>query len=235
MKVPLPTSFGHDFFEHLKGVNDLRASWSPEPTLGDAAWVRSCQGTVAIPVVQAAFSKASVGYAALGDWCAGPAQGQNAEVLVEPWCSGDKEQQPLQQSRPIERRQLRQAGDRNKHLITCKFIFTGFDLDRDATFELVPRLIGRGGCNTRMISQACHGKVHVRGRGSRPNEGQAGRTATGEADEPLHLAFSSSDPEQFEEGLRLVESLLEETCGHFTRYCHKRGIKPVPQLYTRVC
>ena len=39
----------------------------------------------------------------------------------------------------------------------CKFVFNGFDAKNHADFELVPRLIGRKGCNLRPISQSCRG------------------------------------------------------------------------------
>jgi len=227
MDVPLPSSFDQDFFDGLDTVDHLEARW-PEPAWGGMVWVRSCQSTVPIPMVQAAFPSASESYADMGDWCAGPARGQIVERLPEALCTGNQKQQQWQRH---ERRQPCQAGSRKKQTLTCKFVFTGFDLNRDAAFELVPRLIGRGGCNTRMISQACHGKVHLRGRGSRPN----GPQATGDMDEPLHLTFSSPDPENFQEGLKLVDSILAETRQHFVRYCHKQGIHPTPQLYTRVC
>eukprot|EP00931_Biecheleriopsis_adriatica_P058673 TRINITY_DN3498_c0_g1_i6.p1 TRINITY_DN3498_c0_g1~~TRINITY_DN3498_c0_g1_i6.p1 ORF type:complete len:359 (+),score=65.80 TRINITY_DN3498_c0_g1_i6:110-1078(+) len=52
-------------------------------------------------------------------------------------------------------------GQHAKKTFTCRYVFTGYDVDRFADFELVPRLIGRGGSNMRPIAKACGGKVRI--------------------------------------------------------------------------
>eukprot|EP00930_Biecheleria_cincta_P045035 TRINITY_DN31037_c0_g1_i1.p1 TRINITY_DN31037_c0_g1~~TRINITY_DN31037_c0_g1_i1.p1 ORF type:complete len:188 (-),score=31.12 TRINITY_DN31037_c0_g1_i1:28-591(-) len=56
MKVPLPSSFDQDFFDHVEELYRLQASW-PEPTFGSMAWImRSCQSATPIHIGQAAFA-----------------------------------------------------------------------------------------------------------------------------------------------------------------------------------
>jgi len=117
---------------------------------------------------------------------------------------------------------------------TCKFVFAGFDIDRDADFELVPRLIGRGGANMRDIAEACDGKVRIRGRGSGHREQQRGSHVASEADVPLQIALSCKDMKCFQEGRKRLVALLEFITMHFQRYCRRKGVDPAPPLYSVV-
>jgi len=114
-------------------------------------------------------------------------------------------------------------GDRR---FTCKFIFVGIHADRDASFEIVPRLIGRGGCNMRTISEACGGKVRVRGRGSGHRECSHSRRRSAEADVPLQIALSCRDQPSLDQGRALLTQLLAGISDHFARYCRSRGFEP---------
>jgi hypothetical protein len=125
----------------------------------------------------------------------------------------------------------RGGGGRDRRF-TCKFIFGGFDVDRDADFELVPRLIGRGGVNMRNIARACDGKVRIRGRGSGHQEQQKGSRVLVEADVPLQIALSCKDSACYEEGRRQVFALLDFIAIHFERYCRRKGVLPVPPLFS---
>jgi len=118
--------------------------------------------------------------------------------------------------------------------LTCKFVFTGIDLDRDAEFELVPRLIGRGGQHMRAISDACGGKVRIRGRGSGHREEQKRGRPPAEADVPLQIALSCKDKNGFEEGKKLLARFLKGIGSHFERFCKGRGIEPPASLFSMV-
>lgn len=120
--------------------------------------------------------------------------------------------------------------DSKRH--TCKFIFSGFDVEEHADFELVPRLIGRGGSHMREIAAACNGKVRIRGRGSGHKELRKGTRPALEADVPLQIALSCRDRCSFEEGKTRLEQFLKGMSVHFERYCKRKCIDPIPELYT---
>lgn len=117
---------------------------------------------------------------------------------------------------------------------TIKFVFDGIDMDRHADFDLVPRLIGRGGSHMREIAQACGGKVRIRGRGSGHKEQQKRGRPAEEADVPLQIVLSCRDWHSLEDGRLRLEEFLKGMCIHFERYCKRNRINPVPQLYTLV-
>merc|ERR1712136_283880 len=102
---------------------------------------------------------------------------------------------------------------RRCHRFTCKFVFAGFDLEEDADFELVPRLIGRGGAHMRAVAEACQGKVRIRGRGSGYMEQQKGGRPPAEAGVPL-------------------QTVLQNLSLHFDRYRKMRGAEPPLALYS---
>jgi len=124
------------------------------------------------------------------------------------------------------------TGDRTGKSLpfACKFVFNGFDPTNHADFELVPRLIGRRGCNLRPISQSCRGKIRVTGwDGSQSSKSwQASRS---EESSLVEVTLSCYDQENLNEGIRQLNILLEDLSNHFSRYCFKRGINPVPDLY----
>ncbi|CAE8582558.1 unnamed protein product [Polarella glacialis] len=110
---------------------------------------------------------------------------------------------------------------------SCTFIFGGIDAERDSDFDLVPRLIGRQVHHTHHIAAVSGGKVRIRGRGSQHMECSSG---TQEADVPLQISLSTKSPEGFELGKKELEALLQDIGSHFTRYCRRKGIHPVPEL-----
>ena len=71
-----------------------------------------------------------------------------------------------------------------------KIKFTGYDPGKHAEFELVPRLIGRAGCNMASIRTKTGAGVCVSGRGSGKLEAAAPNGELVERDEPLHMAVS---------------------------------------------
>ncbi|CAE8712944.1 unnamed protein product [Polarella glacialis] len=141
------------------------------------------------------------------------------------------EQHHAQQHEPKQLRRQKQ-GKGSSSAYTCKFIFTGIDLARDVDFDLVPRLIGRQGHNTRSIAKISDGKVRIRGRGSQHLEPCSGSGGLQEADVPLQITLSTQSREGFELGKAELQTLLEGITSHFTRYCHRKGLHPVPQLYS---
>lgn len=131
---------------------------------------------------------------------------------------------PPPQAAEVELAPRRRAGKAGQFL--CRFVFTGFDAANHADFELVPRLIGRKGCNLRPISQACRGKIRVSGwDGSQP----MGKYGT--MDTPVEVTLSCHNQEDLDEGIKQLTTLLEDLRNHFSRYCYKRGISPVPELF----
>jgi len=123
---------------------------------------------------------------------------------------------------------------RRCHRFTCKFVFVGFDLDEDADFELVPRLIGRGGAHMRAVAEACQGKVRIRGRGSGYMEQQKGGKPPAEAGVPLQIVVSCTERRHLEEGKRRLQTLLQSLSLHFDRYRKMRGTDPPLTLYNIV-
>mmetsp|Transcript_48812 Transcript_48812/g.129372 ORF Transcript_48812/g.129372 Transcript_48812/m.129372 type:complete len:402 (-) Transcript_48812:207-1412(-) len=123
---------------------------------------------------------------------------------------------------------------RRCHRFTCKFVFGGFDLGEDADFELVPRLIGRGGAHMRAVAEACQGKVRIRGRGSGYMEQQKGGKPPAEAGVPLQIVVSCTEKGHLEEGKRRLQTLLQNLSLHFDRYRKMRGAEPPLALYSIV-
>lgn len=126
------------------------------------------------------------------------------------------------------------ADDAQSKRLTLKFVFN-IDMEQHADFELVPRLIGRGGKHMRDIAQACGGKVRIRGRGSGHKEQQKRGQPAVEADVPLQIALSCRDRSSLQEGKLLLEEFLKGMCVHFERYCKRNRISPVPELYSLTC
>ena len=121
-----------------------------------------------------------------------------------------------EQEKPYEAVRHRGGGS-NLGLFLRRFVFTGFDAVNHADFDLVPRLIGRGGCNMSAIREACNAYIRV-------NKGASIK-------KPVEVVLRCENQEDFDEGINRVTKLLEGVRVHFTRFCRKRGISPVPELY----
>ncbi|CAE8702826.1 unnamed protein product, partial [Polarella glacialis] len=91
-------------------------------------------------------------------------------------------------------------------------------------FDLVPRLIGRGGCNMRKIAEATGSKIRIRGRGSGHLEID-GKT---EAPTPLMVAVTTdrADPEF------LTVKELKSVEGRYLAFCQKGGKQPASPCYS---
>eukprot|EP00440_Ansanella_granifera_P032807 gb/GFBE01035593.1/.p1 GENE.gb/GFBE01035593.1/~~gb/GFBE01035593.1/.p1 ORF type:complete len:335 (+),score=61.12 gb/GFBE01035593.1/:1-1005(+) len=249
IKLPVPQVYTYDFLEDLRlpMLSSLRspprlppglpepAGWSSEAWAVVQARVATAAATAAANAAAnaAASNAGQLGWRCCPDGCCCLSCRSSAGLPVargceEPWPLPVEQavEQPKQPWQHPARRQGR------GETFTGKFVFTGYDLDRDASFELVPRVIGRGGSNIRPISNACNGRLRVRGHGSGHMEYDEDTELFGEAKEPLHIAVTCLSQESLLEGMRLLEALLRGIRRHFGRYCRKQMITPVPELYT---
>lgn len=114
----------------------------------------------------------------------------------------------------------------------CRFLFPAVDVDRDMEFELVPRLLGRGGCNTKEIAAASRGKILVRGRGSGYTGGRRTRQLpTAGPNDPLQVFLVCGTAAGLEIGQRKMTDLIEGIGVHFDKYCKKKGIRQESSFY----
>jgi len=88
-------------------------------------------------------------------------------------------------------------------------------------FDLVPRLIGRSGCNMRKIAEATGAKVRIRGRGS----GHLEIEGKAEAPTPLMVAVTTdhADPSMFRKAIEMTVKELKAVEGRFNALCQKQG------------
>ena len=97
-------------------------------------------------------------------------------------------------------------------------------------FELVPRLIGRGGVHMKTIALAHDAKLRVRGRGSGHLEVDGKR----EAPVPLMLTVSANkkDHEAFQKAVNLAIQHLRNTESQYKDFCYQKGSgKPGPMFW----
>lgn len=89
-------------------------------------------------------------------------------------------------------------------------------------FDLVKKLIGKNGCNTRAIFESTGTKVRIRGTGSGHIEHRLGR----EAPVPLMVALAAESgcEESFRRAFVLTKELLQETASRFRCFCNKEGL-----------
>lgn len=111
-----------------------------------------------------------------------------------------------------------------------KVIFAGYDQDKHSDFELVPRLIGKRGCNMLPIKRL-GADVRVCGRGSGYLEIPAPSGELLERDEALQVAVSCRTKEMKEAAMEEIASLLSSLAYHFKRFCRKKQLY-YSQLYT---
>lgn len=97
-------------------------------------------------------------------------------------------------------------------------------------FDLVPRLIGRNGCNMRKIAEATGAKIRIRGRGSGHLEIE-GKT---EAPTPLMVAVTTdhADPSMFKKAIEMTIRELKAVEGRFNAFCQKQGHVHVGPCYS---
>lgn len=95
---------------------------------------------------------------------------------------------------------------------------------RQPDFDLVPMLIGRGGCNMRDIHAATNAKIRIRGRGSGYFEVDGKR----EAPVPLMVVITSDrqDASGFAQAVERAVSEVRGVAERFRTFCRERSIKP---------
>lgn len=89
-------------------------------------------------------------------------------------------------------------------------------------FDLVPMLIGRGGCNMKRIAEKTGAKLRVRGRGSGHLEIDSKR----EAPTPLMVAVTTEhvDHDGFREAARMTLKELDVVSRRFQQHCKKKQL-----------
>ncbi|CAE8684024.1 unnamed protein product [Polarella glacialis] len=97
-------------------------------------------------------------------------------------------------------------------------------------FDLVPRLIGRGGCNMRKIADTTGAKVRIRGRGS----GHMEIDGKSEAPTPLMVAVTTdrTDPACFKQAIEMIVKELKSVEGRYHAFCQKQGHQHVGHCYS---
>jgi hypothetical protein len=95
---------------------------------------------------------------------------------------------------------------------------------RHVEFDLVKKIIGRGGKNTRDIAEVTGAKVRVRGRGSGHKEIEGKK----EAPVPLMVAVTSEaiDASQFARAVKMMIQKLDEVNGLFRQFCIDQNLDP---------
>jgi len=86
-------------------------------------------------------------------------------------------------------------------------------------FDLVPRLIGRGGCNMRRIAESTGAKIRIRGRGS----GHLEIDGKSEAPTPLMVAVTTdcADGTGFRQAIEMTLAELRTVEQRFLTHCQK--------------
>ncbi|CAE7207538.1 unnamed protein product [Symbiodinium sp. CCMP2592] len=108
-------------------------------------------------------------------------------------------------------------------------VFSGYDHDKHADFELVPRVIGKGGCNMLPFPRM-GASARVCGQGSGLSESEANAGTHGEPDDRLQLVVCCSTKDVMDEAMQWAQNFLGELRTHFRRFCRKKGF-PCPELY----
>lgn len=90
-------------------------------------------------------------------------------------------------------------------------------------FDLVPRLIGRKGCNMRRIAEQTSAKVRIRGQGS----GHLEIDGKYEAPTPLMIAVTTdhADPQMFKQAMQMTLKVLKAVEGCYHAFCTRNGIE----------
>jgi len=96
-------------------------------------------------------------------------------------------------------------------------------------FDLVPKIIGKRGCNMRQIAEATGAKLRIRGKGS----GHVETKSRKEADVPLMLAITAEGGNEanFRQALEQTLQLLKQVESRFLEYCAREGIVPPMHRY----
>jgi len=88
------------------------------------------------------------------------------------------------------------------------------EIEDDPGFQVCKRILGAGGRHLKEIREAFGVDVRLRGRGSNFRE----RQEEGEADEPLNITVTSTDPEEFEKAVAQVELHLADIQAQYQQW-----------------
>lgn len=93
-------------------------------------------------------------------------------------------------------------------------------------FDLVPRLIGCGGCNMRRIAEQTGAKLRIRGRGSGHLEVECGNGQKEEARAPLMIAVTTDicDAQAFRSAIAMTLQELRTVEARYKVHCEKMNI-----------
>merc|ERR1712187_80013 len=109
----------------------------------------------------------------------------------------------------------------------CRRFWCNIRIDEDVLkvdgFDLIPRLIGSKGQNTRDIWKKTDTKVRVRGRGSGHAETRTGKEAN--AHLMMAIAADHDRPEDFRAAVVMVKELLDNVFACFDKFCRQRGLR----------
>lgn len=111
-------------------------------------------------------------------------------------------------------RNKRRGGDR----LWCH-IFLNPDM-LDPEFALVPKLIGKSGCNTRDIFEATGTHVRVRGKGSGHRETNNGKEAPVAL--MVALGVEHCNPDGFVQAFLMTKKLLKHVSRRYSSFCWDR-------------
>eukprot|EP00931_Biecheleriopsis_adriatica_P053804 TRINITY_DN31587_c0_g1_i1.p1 TRINITY_DN31587_c0_g1~~TRINITY_DN31587_c0_g1_i1.p1 ORF type:complete len:600 (+),score=146.11 TRINITY_DN31587_c0_g1_i1:220-2019(+) len=97
-------------------------------------------------------------------------------------------------------------------------------------FDLVPRFIGRGGCNTRKIAEATGAKVRIRGQGSGHKEVEGKH----EAPTPLMVAVTTDEAEaaMFKKAVDMTVKVLKTVEGRYLAFCQQKKLEHSGPCYS---
>ena len=97
-------------------------------------------------------------------------------------------------------------------------------------FDLVPRLIGRKGCNMRRIAECTGAKVRIRGQGS----GHLEVDGSKEAPTPLMVAVTTDhqDPQMFRLAVEMLLKELRTVEGRFQSFCRRKQVEHEGPCYS---
>eukprot|EP00929_Paragymnodinium_shiwhaense_P106805 TRINITY_DN7252_c0_g1_i1.p1 TRINITY_DN7252_c0_g1~~TRINITY_DN7252_c0_g1_i1.p1 ORF type:complete len:427 (+),score=98.31 TRINITY_DN7252_c0_g1_i1:193-1473(+) len=89
-----------------------------------------------------------------------------------------------------------------------------------AEFALIPKLIGKGGCNTRAIWEATGVKVRLRGRGS--GHAEPGTKREADCHPMMALAAETGQEENLKEAVKLAQQRLNDVCKRYRKFCWQK-------------
>ncbi|CAK9034072.1 unnamed protein product [Durusdinium trenchii] len=131
-----------------------------------------------------------------------------------------------QEATPLESETVEESGKRDRNPRPCRKLRLWAHIYlhmQQEGFDLVPRLIGRKGCNMRKIADLTGAKIRIRGRGS----GHLEVDGKYEAPTPLMVAVTTNleDPDKFRQAMQMTLKELKSVEGRFKSFCTQNSIE----------